>query len=114
MTDSSHHRAAPESRSTPAAGPIAGETLQAPTPAHDHDAQAHGRGARVLVIDDEPELQRAIHTRLAGEHFLVEEALTGADGLDLVTRWHPDVVILDLTLPDIDGIEVCRRIRTWS
>ena len=71
-------------------------------------------GLRVLVIDDEPELQRAIRTRLSGTGFTVESALTGTEGLDLVARWHPDVVILDLALPDLDGIEVCRQLRTWS
>lgn len=71
-------------------------------------------GARVLVIDDEPEIQRAIKTRLAGANFVVAGALTGVEGMDLVARWHPDVVILDLALPDMDGIEVCRQLRTWS
>ncbi len=71
-------------------------------------------GARVLVIDDEPEIQRAVRKRLAGDGFAVEGALTGADGMDLVARWHPDVVLLDLSLPDIDGIEVCRSLRTWT
>lgn len=82
--------------------------------ANEEPAHARSGGVRVLVIDDEPELQRAIRTRLAGEQYAVEEALTGAQGLDLAARWHPDVVILDLSLPDIDGIEVCRQIRTWS
>ncbi|MGZ3674801.1 MAG: response regulator transcription factor, partial [Ktedonobacterales bacterium] len=68
----------------------------------------------MLVIDDEPEIQRAVRKRLAGDGFAVEGALTGADGMDLVARWHPDVVLLDLSLPDIDGIEVCRRLRTWT
>ena len=71
-------------------------------------------GARVLVIDDEPEIQRAIRTRLAGANFVVEGELTGVEGMDLVARWHPDVVILDLSLPDMDGIEVCRQLRTWT
>ncbi len=71
-------------------------------------------GARVLVIDDEPEIQRAVRKRLAGDGFAVEGALTGADGTDLVARWHPDVVLLDLSLPDIDGIDVCRSLRTWT
>jgi two-component system, OmpR family, KDP operon response regulator KdpE len=71
-------------------------------------------GARVLVIDDEPEIQRAIRTYLAGLHFDVEGALNAAAGMDLVARWHPDVVILDLSLPDMDGLEVCRRLRTWT
>jgi two-component system KDP operon response regulator KdpE len=69
---------------------------------------------RVLVIDDEPELQRAIRVRLGGAEFSVESALTGAQGMDLVARWHPDIVILDLSLPDMDGLEVCRQLRTWT
>jgi two-component system KDP operon response regulator KdpE len=68
----------------------------------------------VLVIDDEPEIQRAMRTYLAGLQFVVEGALTGKEGMDLVARWHPDVVILDLSLPDLDGLEVCRQLRTWS
>lgn len=71
-------------------------------------------GVRVLVIDDEPEIRRALRTGLSGVHFAVEWAPTGKQGLELVTRWHPDVVILDLSLPDEDGIEVCRQLREWS
>ncbi|HLZ25535.1 MAG TPA: response regulator transcription factor [Ktedonobacterales bacterium] len=71
-------------------------------------------GVRVLVIDDEPEIQRAIRARLAGAEFTVEGALTAAAGMDLAVRWHPDVIILDLSLPDKDGVEVVRELRTWS
>ena len=71
-------------------------------------------GARVLVIDDEPEIQRAVGARLVGEGFVVAGAPTGTDGLAQVARWRPDVIILDLTLPDMDGVEVCRQLRTWS
>jgi two-component system, OmpR family, KDP operon response regulator KdpE len=78
------------------------------------EAGRHTAGARVLIIDDEPQIQRAIRTHLGGLHFAVEGAATGAEGMDEVARWHPDVVILDLSLPDMDGIEVCRQLRTWS
>jgi two-component system KDP operon response regulator KdpE len=71
-------------------------------------------GLRVLVIDDEPEIQRAVGTYLTGLRFHVESALTASEGMDLVARWHPDVVILDLSLPDMDGLEVCRQLRAWS
>lgn len=78
-------------------------------------AQARGSGAaRVLVIDDEPEIRRAVRTGLARANFTVEGATTGALGMDLVARWHPDVVILDLSLPDMEGVEVCRQLRGWS
>ncbi len=55
-----------------------------------------------------------MRTRLGGADFTVEGAYTGREGLDLVARWHPDVVILDLSLPDMDGLEVCRELRSWS
>lgn len=90
------------------------DSMTPPSSAPTAAPQRTGGGARVLVIDDEPEIQRAVRKRLAGDGFAVEGALTGADGMDLVARWHPDVVLLDLSLPDIDGIEVCRRLRTWT
>ena len=70
--------------------------------------------ARVLVIDDEPQIGNAIRMGLTGAQFAVEWAATAQAGMDRLNRWHPDVVILDLALPDIDGLEVCREIRTWS
>ncbi|HEX6797806.1 MAG TPA: response regulator transcription factor [Ktedonobacterales bacterium] len=73
-----------------------------------------GGGARVLVIDDEPEIRRAVRMGLEGAAFEVAWAPTGREGMELVARWHPDVVILDLSLPDMDGIAVCRELREWS
>ena len=70
--------------------------------------------ARVLVIDDEPEIRRAVRLGLAGEEFVVAWAPTGQRGLEMVAQWHPDIVLLDLSLPDIDGIEVTRALRSWS
>jgi two-component system KDP operon response regulator KdpE len=70
--------------------------------------------ARVLVIDDDPALLKALRLGLkAGGHDVVTAA-TGESGLTQVAAAAPDVVIVDLGLPDIDGIEVCRRIREWS
>jgi two-component system KDP operon response regulator KdpE len=77
-------------------------------------APSRGSSARILVIDDEPEIWRAVRAGLTSAGFTVEWASTGTEGIDLVARWHPDVVILDLTLPDLDGLEVCRRLRSWS
>ena len=71
-------------------------------------------GARVLVIDDEPEIGRAVRAGLSSAEFVVEWAATGAQGMEQVASWHPDVVILDLSLPDMDGIEVCRALRSWT
>lgn len=71
-------------------------------------------GARVLVIDDEPEIWRAVRAGLVSAGFAAEWASTSAEGIDLAARWHPDVLILDLSLPDQDGLEVCRQVRAWS
>jgi two-component system KDP operon response regulator KdpE len=71
-------------------------------------------GARVLVIDDEPEIWRAVRAGLVSAGFTAEWASTAAEGIDLAARWHPDVLILDLSLPDQDGLEVCRQVRAWS
>ncbi|MBV9786936.1 MAG: response regulator [Chloroflexi bacterium] len=71
-------------------------------------------GARVLVIEDEMQMRRLLHTTLRGRGYEVELAATAIAGLDLAATWHPDVILLDLGLPDRDGIEVCRRIREWS
>ena len=76
--------------------------------------QVESSGSRILVVDDEPEIRRIVEARLAGEGFVVEGAATAAAGVDLVARWRPDVVLLDLTLPDRDGIAVCRELRGWS
>ncbi|HEX8981177.1 MAG TPA: response regulator transcription factor [Ktedonobacterales bacterium] len=71
-------------------------------------------GARVLVIDDEPEIGRAVRAGLRSVDFDVDWAANGEQGLERATQWHPDVILLDLTLPDMDGIEICRRLREQS
>lgn len=71
-------------------------------------------GARVLVIDDEPEVGRAVRGGLRGADFSVEWAATGIEGLERVAQWRPDVILLDLSLPDVDGVEVCRQLRAWT
>ena len=77
--------------------------------------QTAGAGTvRVLVIDDEPEIRRAVQLGLANNDFVVAWAPTGNRGLEMVAQWHPDIVLLDLSLPDIDGIEVTRSLRSWS
>ncbi len=91
------------------------DLLPAEDPEPEVPAAARGSGGgRVLVIDDEPEIRRAIQAGLAGASLVVEWAPTGTQGLELVSRWHPDVVILDLYLPDMDGLEVLRQLRQWS
>lgn len=68
----------------------------------------------ILVIDDELQIQRAIRTILAEKGFKVTTASKGAEGLALAAANEPDIVILDLGLPDMDGVEVCIRLREWT
>jgi two-component system KDP operon response regulator KdpE len=70
--------------------------------------------ASVLVIDDEPALLRALRINLSARDYTVHAASDGASGLAAMARDRPDVVILDLGLPDLDGTEVIRGIRGWS
>lgn len=69
---------------------------------------------RVLVVDDEPGIRHVLRGYLEADGFEVSEAGTGEDALAQLRRRPPDVVLLDVMLPDIDGIEVLRRIRTFS
>jgi len=68
----------------------------------------------ILLIDDEPQILRALKTILAANHFQVASATTGEQGLALAVAQPPDLIILDLTLPDMDGIAVAEAIREWS
>lgn len=68
----------------------------------------------ILVIDDEPQILRALRTILTAQRFRVSVASRGEEGLALAAANQPDVIILDLSLPDIDGFEVCRRLREWT
>ena len=69
---------------------------------------------RILVVDDELAIRRFLHTVLSGEEFLLHEAENGHAGLAAAAAFRPDVLLLDLGLPDLDGVEVIRRIREWS
>ena len=66
---------------------------------------------RILVVDDEPSIIDAVATALRYEGFEVLEARTGRDGLTQAQASQPDLIVLDVMLPDIDGLEVARRIR---
>ena len=66
---------------------------------------------RILVVDDEPSIVDAVGTALRYEGFEVEEAMNGRDALAAVGRFEPDLIVLDWMLPDIEGIEVGRRVR---
>jgi len=68
----------------------------------------------ILVVDDELQIQRALRTILSEKGFKVTTASNGEEGLTLAATQEPDLVILDLGLPDTDGVEICARLREWT
>jgi two-component system, OmpR family, KDP operon response regulator KdpE len=69
---------------------------------------------RVLVVDDEPQIRRALRLVLRANGYQVAEVAGGEAALDALVSEPFDLMILDLVLPDVDGVEVCRRVREWS
>jgi two-component system KDP operon response regulator KdpE len=68
----------------------------------------------ILVVDDEPAILRVLRAGLEARGYRVTTATKGQDAIDAAALKAPDLIVLDLSLPDIDGVEVCRRIRGWS
>jgi two-component system KDP operon response regulator KdpE len=71
-------------------------------------------GARVLVVDDEPQIRRALRVALGGHGYQVELAEDGEAALVAIATHVPDLIVLDLMLPGVDGLEVVRQTRQWS
>ena len=69
---------------------------------------------KILVIEDEPEIRRFLRVSLTSHEFELVEAETGRDGVLKAATYQPDLMILDLGLPDIDGTVVIRQVRDWS
>jgi two-component system, OmpR family, KDP operon response regulator KdpE len=69
---------------------------------------------RVLIVDDELQMRRLLQTTLSTRNYAIEAVASGNQALDVVATWRPDVIVLDLGLPDMDGLEVVRRIREWT
>jgi two-component system KDP operon response regulator KdpE len=70
--------------------------------------------ATALVIDDEPQIRRLLRVTLEANGYAVIEAATGQDGIVQAAQGRPEIIVLDLGLPDLEGVEVLRRIREWS
>jgi len=68
----------------------------------------------LLVIEDDIQIRRAVQSALSGSADRIVEAASGREGLALAASWRPDLVVLDLGLPDMPGITVCREIRSWG
>jgi two-component system KDP operon response regulator KdpE len=71
-------------------------------------------GARILVIDDEPQIRRYLRVSLEAHDFQIVEAASGQEGLRLAALEKPDLIVLDLGLPDMDGQTVIARLRDWT
>lgn len=69
---------------------------------------------RILVVDDEPQLIRVLRTGLKSRGYDIRSAADGLAGLEIFTDWHPNLVITDLAMPNVDGLEFCRRLRNIS
>src|SRR4051794_15433680 len=69
---------------------------------------------RILIVDDEPQLLRTLRINLQARHYEVVTAADGAEALHATASDHPDLVVLDLGLPDIDGVDVVRKLRAWT
>lgn len=70
--------------------------------------------ARLLLVDEEPQIGRMLRNVLGAEGYSLQIATDGQSALDQVAKWRPDLVLLELKLPILSGAEVCRRIRDWS
>lgn len=72
------------------------------------------KGLRILVIDDEPQIRKLLNVSLQAHGYQISEAATGREGIQQAAAFKPDLAIVDLGLPDMDGKEVIRQIRDWS
>ena len=70
-----------------------------------HDAANH---ARILIVDDEPQITRVLRTALSTQGYSLRVATNGVEGLEAAHEWKPDLVITDVSMPEMNGVEFCR------
>jgi two-component system KDP operon response regulator KdpE len=72
------------------------------------------RKRNILVVDDEPQITRVLKTTLSAQGYSIRSAGDGVRALEEMKNWSPDLVITDLRMPNMDGLELCRKVRTQS
>jgi two-component system, OmpR family, KDP operon response regulator KdpE len=74
----------------------------------------HDKPAKILIVDDEPQITRVLRTALSTQGYSLRIAADGVEGMEAVHAWKPDLVITDVSMPQMDGVELCREIRAVS
>jgi two-component system KDP operon response regulator KdpE len=74
----------------------------------------HERAAKILIVDDEPQITRVLRTALSTQGYSLRVAADGVEGMAAVHEWKPDLVITDVSMPQMNGVELCREIRAIS
>ena len=72
------------------------------------------RPAKILIVDDEPQITRVLRTALSTQGYSLQIAANGVEGMEAIHAWKPDLVITDVSMPQMNGVELCREIRTVS
>jgi two-component system KDP operon response regulator KdpE len=75
---------------------------------------AHDQHAKILIVDDEPQITRVLRTALSTQGYSLQIAANGVEGMEAVHAWQPDLVITDVSMPQMNGVELCREIRAIS
>jgi two-component system KDP operon response regulator KdpE len=76
--------------------------------------QEHNQHAKILIVDDEPQITRVLRTALSTQGYSLRIAANGVEGMEAVHAWKPDLVITDVSMPEMSGVELCREIRAVS
>src|ERR1700744_4670444 len=74
----------------------------------------HDQPAKILIVDDEPQITRVLRTALSTQGYSLRIAADGVEGMETVHTWKPDLVITDVSMPQMNGLELCREIRAVS